>query len=112
MKVLAQLSIPGYKDVPGGIYNNFVAKFTPNNPSSSLASLVSRLLAYAIIVAGLLFFAKLLMAGFSYLTSAGDSGKVAAATKNITNAALGLFVVICAFFIAQILQGVFGIQIL
>lgn len=77
-----------------------------------LGPLLSRILLYAIIFAGLIFFAKLLMAGYGYLTSAGDSAKIQSATKNLTNAAIGLFLVFTTFFIAQLIQIILGIHIL
>lgn len=73
--------------------------------------LVSRFLQYAIIIAGFIFFAKLLSAGFSLLTSAGDQAKIQAATKDLTNAVIGLVIVITSFFIIQIIQTIFGFKI-
>jgi len=85
-------------------------KFT--NYSTFAGDMVSRILPFAIIAAGLFFFARLVLAGYTYLTSLGDSGKVQNATKEITNSVIGFLVVLCSFFIAQILQVVFGIKIL
>ncbi len=77
-----------------------------------IGELVSRLLLFAIVAAGLFFFVRLLVAGFGFLTSQGDSAKIQSASKNITNAALGLVLVFSAFFIAQMLEVLFGINIL
>jgi len=70
---------------------------------------VSRFLVYAIAFSGLFFFVRLVMSGYLYLTSIGDPGKVQAATKNLINSALGLFIVVMAFFIAQIIFSILGI---
>lgn len=88
--------------------------------NSSLASrdalnvggLMSRFLTYAIILAGLFFFVRLISAGYQYLTSAGDLGKIQGATKGLTSAAIGLVIIITSFFVIQIFQVVFGINIL
>lgn len=72
---------------------------------------ISRAIQYSIVIAGIIFFLKLVSGGFSYLTSAGDSGKIQAATKEITNALIGLILVISVFFIKQILKVLFGIDI-
>ncbi len=93
----------GFKFWTGGLDTNYNVLLGP---------IVSQVLLYAIVIAGLIFFAKLIMAGFGFLTSAGDSGKIAAATKNLTNAAIGLFVVFVTFFVIQIIQVVFGVSIL
>lgn len=102
MNYLAQLSIPTTPSL-SRIYDNFEA--------ANLGFWISRTLQYAIVIAGLIFFAKLVSGGFSYLTSAGDSGKIQAATKEITNALIGLILVVSVFFIKQILSVLFGIKI-
>ena len=116
--LLAQF-IPGYSgDVvtkgggPSHIFDSFTILFSPFDPNQSLALLISKLIMYAIVIAGLIFFIQLISAGFSYLTSAGDSAKIQSATKSLTTALIGLLVVISAFFLAQIVQVIFGIQIL
>ncbi len=78
----------------------------------NVGGVVGLFLAFAIVGAGLFFFVKLISAGFTFLTSFGDSAKIQAATKELTNATVGLLVVICAFFLAQILQVVLGVTIL
>lgn len=80
----------------------------PNLPGQ----VVSQLLIYAIVIGGLIFFVKLIAAGFGFLTSAGDPGKIQAATKGLTNALIGLLLVFSTYFIIQILQVIFGINIL
>lgn len=104
MKQLAQVDI----DNTEGILANF--KFT--DPSNLVGELTSRLLLFAIVISGLIFFVKLIAAGFGYLTSAGDSGKVQGATKSLTNAAIGLLLVLSAYFIAQLIETLFGINFL
>lgn len=102
MNYLAQINIP---------LTPTLANLYGNAKAEDLGYWISKLLQYAIVVAGLIFFAKLISAGFSYLTSAGDSGKIQAATKDITNALIGLILVISVFFIKQILKVLFGIDI-
>lgn len=101
--LLAQVNIP---------YAGGVADFKFTSSNNLVGDIVSQLLLVAIALAGFIFLVKLIMAGYGYLTSAGDSAKIAGATKNLTNAGLGLFVVLTTFFIAQILQKVLGINIL
>lgn len=82
-----------------------------DNPNL-LGVVLTRALQFAIVSAGLVFFVKLVSGGFLYLTSAGDQGKVQAATKEITNAVIGLIIVISTFFIIQILETILGIKVL
>lgn len=111
------INLPRYSDIPaaaGGasVVNKFMSLFNPDNPDITTGFIVSRVLLFAIISAGLVFFVKLIFSGYTYLTSLGEPAKIQAATKELTNAAIGLIVVISTFFIAQILQVVFGITIL
>ena len=77
-----------------------------------IGQVVSRLITFAIIGAGLFFFVRLLSAGFSMLTSMGEPPKIQSATKELTNALIGLLIVVSSYFLAQIIQAVFGIKIL
>lgn len=76
-----------------------------------IGSLISRLLLFTIILVGTIFFLKIINAGYIYLTSIGEPAKIQSATKEITNAAIGLLLSISVFFIIQIIQTIFGIKI-
>jgi len=83
-------------------------KFT--NPDTLVGDIVSRFLLYAIAFAGLVFFVKLVSAGFNLLTSIGDPQKIQSATKSLTNALIGLVIVVSVYFLAQILATVLGLN--
>lgn len=76
------------------------------------ADLVGRFLLYAIPLAGIYFFIRLLMAGYQMMSSLGDPAKIQAAQSVITNSLIGLLIVIVAFFIVQIVRNITGINIL
>ena len=61
------------------------------------------------IIIGLIFFANLVMAGISYMTSAGDSKKVSAANTRIINGLMGLIMAVAAFIIVRLLSQVLGL---
>ncbi len=110
MKQLAQISnIPVPENLKGfkfwGTVNESVNK-------DLAGQVVSRLLLFAIAGAGLFFFVRLISTGYSYLTSLGEPAKIQSASKELLNAIVGLLIVISAFFVAQIIQIVFGIKIL
>ena len=77
-----------------------------------IASIISRILGLATILAGLWFFAQLLIAGFSWLTSGGEADKLAAARDRIVYAFTGLVIVVGALAIMSVLQIFFGIDFL
>jgi hypothetical protein len=81
------------------------------NSDTLLTDITSRLLLYGIAVAGFIFFCQLLMGGFNYLTAMGDSGKINAASQGMTRAIIGLVIVISAYFIAQIMQYILGVNL-
>lgn len=88
------------------------------NPSTRFTSsttlagdLASRAILFAIALAGLYFFYVLIMSGISYMTSTGDEGKIQNAHKQLINGGYGLLVIICAYFLMQILQKITGISI-
>ncbi len=103
MKHLAQIT--GITDPAG-------TKFKIADYADLPGLVVSRLLTFAIIGAGLFFFVRLISAGYSYLTSLGEPAKIQSASKELLNAVIGLLIIISSYFIVQIIQVVFGINIL
>ena len=80
----------------------------PTNPSDIIASAVTVLIGFA----GLIFFIVLLLGGLRYLTAGGDEKATMAARQTLTNAFIGLIIVVASFLIAQILFAVFGLDTL
>lgn len=108
--LLAQnVQLPNYSDTPS--LKNFGDLFVPgNNYDLALGILVSRLLTFAIAGVGIFFFVRIISAGYGYLTNAGDQNKIQSASKELTNALIGLLLVISAFFIFQAILTIFGIS--
>jgi amino acid transporter len=63
-------------------------------------------------VAGIYFVLTFILAGFDWLSSGGDKGKVEKAQNRMTSAAIGLLIVIIALGIIGVVGGVFGLDIL
>lgn len=94
-------------EVPGTAGGGFM-RF--HQYATLVQDVVSIFLVYAIGAAGLVFFIRLLIAGFSYMTSLGDPAKLQGASKELTNAAIGFFVVLTSFFIIQIVEVIFNLK--
>lgn len=77
-----------------------------------IASFISNFLGFITGLAGLMFLIYLIFAGLSWVSSGGDKGKVEAARNQMTQAALGLVVVIAAYAIAGVVGKVLGLDIL
>jgi hypothetical protein len=82
----------------------------PDNPNL----IISGLIQLAIATAGLLFFFMLIVGGLKYLSAGGDEKATAAARSTLTQAFIGLIIVIAAFVLTQLLFTIFkvpGIQL-
>jgi TRAP-type C4-dicarboxylate transport system permease small subunit len=62
-------------------------------------------------LAGLVFFAMLIVGGFKYLTSGGDPKKVASASSTITTAVIGVAGVIISWLILLFISNFTGINV-
>ncbi len=82
-----------------------------NNSSSFLGAIVSRIFIYSIYLSGLFFLVRFIVAGYTYLTSLGDPGKIQSAAQTIIHSLVGIVIVVSAFFIAQILDTVLGLNL-
>lgn len=101
---LAQLNIP----LPSNVTNPKL--FT--NTDSLVGNLLSKFLTYSIILGGLIFMFRFISAGFVYMGSIGDKAKIEAALREISNALIGLIVIVVTFFVMQIIEKTFGINII
>lgn len=64
------------------------------------------------VVSGLLLFLYLVFGGFKYMMAGGDEKAVMAAKNMLTNAGVGIAIVVAAWFITKVLEVVLGIDIL
>ena len=101
---LAQINIS-----PPPIFSG--SKIDLTNYSNFLGSFFSRALLFSIAIGGIFFFLKLINSGFIFLTSIGEPGKIQSATKELTNASIGLLLIISVIFLTQIMETVLGIKI-
>jgi len=84
----------------------------PNlSPYSNLSGLIDALIQLAFFVAGLFFFFTFLVAGIQWISAGGDPKALQAARGRMTNAVIGLIIVVAAFAITRIVEQVFGISI-
>ena len=78
---------------------------------TNLAGLIDNLIQLDFFVAGLAFLFSLLLGGVQWITASGDPKALDAAKGRITNAIIGLIIVVASFSIAIIIQSVLGINI-
>jgi hypothetical protein len=73
--------------------------------------LYKNILQVIITLAGLTFFAMLIVGGFNYLTSGGDAKKVAAASSTLGTAVIGIIGVIISWLILFFIESFTGIKV-
>lgn len=80
--------------------------------SAPLGKFITGLLPYLFIFGGLIMFVMLIVGGFEILTSVGNEEKFAGGVARIKNALIGFLLLFGVFWLAQIAQVIFKIQIL
>lgn len=76
-----------------------------------LGDILTTLLPYIFVLAGIILFGYLIMGGFEFLTSAGNPEKIKTAQKKLVNAIIGFVIIFAAFWLVQILEEILGIGI-
>lgn len=95
------------------IQNNFLSSSIQNlSPGEGLAFYIGQLWKSISIVGGLAFILYFLLGGLSWLTAGGDKAKVEAAQKQITNAVIGLSVILVSYAIILFIQEILEVNIL
>ena len=78
----------------------------------TIGGMISGAISLVLIVVTVVFFFILVLGGLKWITSGGDEKKVAAARAQITNALIGLAIVFASWAILNLIQTIFGINIL
>ena len=80
-------------------------------PFTNLGQLLQTLLTLAFFVTGVALFFNIIIGGIQWINAGGDPKALTAARTRITNAFIGLIIVVAAYSIGLILEQVFGISI-
>lgn len=78
----------------------------------SIGEIISTLLPYIFVVAGLVLLVMLIMGGIGLMTSGGNPDKVKSNYGKITNALIGFLIIFVTYFVAQLVQVMLGIDFL
>lgn len=102
--------------VTAGMLTRFnAAIFGGQAPPQSLLTprgIIGRLLPYLFTLGGLILFVMILWGGFEMLTGAANPKSQEAGKQRITAAVIGFLLLFSSYWLAQIVQAVFGISIL
>ena len=83
---------------------------TPEGFPTDINSIIGPAVNLILAAAGLIFFFMLIAGGFRYLSAGGDEKAAQEARKTLTNAFVGLIIVVASFLIAQLLFNLFGLS--
>jgi hypothetical protein len=79
---------------------------------SSLGTVISALLPYVYVFAGLALLIMLIWGGITLMTAAGDPGKTKEGYGKITAGLIGFVIIFVAYFVVQLLEVVLMVDIL
>ena len=96
----------------GGIVNPVIGIFGKQKGSDTIAFLLATILRLSLVVAGILHLIYLVIGGIQWLTSGGDKATVAAAKGRLTNAFIGLIIIVLVLVIINLINAIFGLDIL
>ncbi len=85
---------------------------TPNADLTTPRGILSRLLPYLMTFGGLILFIMLIWGGFEMLTGAANPKSQEAGKQRINAAIIGFILLFSSYWIAQLVQTIFGISIL
>lgn len=110
-KLLAQGTTIKGEWKPFGGYAPDVAN-GPAVAAEQFTKFASNLVGLLTTVGGLMFMLYFILGGLSWITAGGDKAKVDDAKAKMTNAAIGLIIIVAAYAISYIVGQVLGINIL
>ena len=96
------LILPGEKQIVDPLGGRF----------NSIGGLISGLLPFIMVIAGLILFVLLIIGGFGLLTSGGNPEKMKVAQGKITSAVIGFVIIFISYWLMRILEMILGIDIL
>ena len=105
-----EVSLGELEGLPGGYDPGTGTE--PKGATESLTKIFNNVFGVLTLVGGLMFIVYFLLGGIQWITSSGEREKVEKSKKQMTNAAIGLIIVVASYSIAFIIGKVLGIDIL
>ena len=104
-QLLAEINNPSIKP-------NVVSGLGGDKDVTVLAVYITNFVKIMFIAGTISLFFMLLFGAFEYLTAGGEKDKIGNATKRMTNAIVGMIIMLSAYAIFRLINTVFGINIL
>lgn len=81
-------------------------------PGNVVANIISKGLGLLTIIAGIWFLFQVIIAGYNYMSAAGDKARIEAAGRKLTNSLIGLAIVVAAYAILALIGKFLGVNFL
>lgn len=94
------------------ITNPLTGNINSMTPTGFVAGLLSFLVNGLFILAIIYFFFSLVMGGISWIGAGGDKNALSEARARVSNAIVGIVVVLSTYIIVNLLASVFGIELI
>jgi hypothetical protein len=102
------LQLPAINQDPKGL-GGYAAV---TDSSTTLATILSNILGFLTVLGGIWFLTNFILAAVSWISAGGDKGKVQQAKDKLTNAVIGLALIVGAYAISGLLGSILGIDFL
>jgi hypothetical protein len=100
-----QLTLPGGGSIQGPIQQGVF-----DGGKLTIGSILSRAIPFIFMIAGVGLLLMILASGFTLLTSAGDAKKMESGKQRLTNAIIGIIIIIGSFWLVQYVQTILGLE--
>lgn len=77
-----------------------------------VGSIISQILPFVYVAAGLLLLVTLIIGGITLMTAAGDANKMKSGYGQLTAGLIGFIIIFVSYFVAQIIQIALGVKFL
>lgn len=96
----------------GGIINPVIGIFGIQPGETTIATILATFLRISLLVAGILLLIYLVIGGIQWLTSGGEKAALESARGRLTNAFIGLMIIVLVLVIIDLINRVLGLDIL
>lgn len=106
-KLLAQVPLGNI----GGLNTGYQA-YPPGGAPRTIEIIATNVVGFLTLAGGLAFIVYVLLAGLTWITARDESERISKAKQMLTNAIIGLAIVVAAWAITGVLGKIFGFEIL
>jgi hypothetical protein len=82
------------------------------DPGTNIATIISKALGLLTIMAGIWFLFQVIIAGYNFMSAAGDKGRIENANRKLTNSIVGLIIVAAAYGLLALVGMFLGVNFL